>query len=473
MQGIFIAHFLRCFGRCRVFPFSSSRKAPPGPAAIGLGLIGVQVHGRNGGCQRQPVVEPARLPLCVCRICGFTPPMLRMAEPGLGAPCASLTWPVARLVVAACIDKPGKLQRRDGCAVNLKVRHGHLKAGALIVERKACRACVASQLNPATAHPHRPAGRHLRYRHATGRGVPQRSAQPAKSLAMHVFMEQRQAMEVQRVVTCAFCVSCTGCTGGRQGFNAGTQLLGEHVFQSATFRHGRCPARWMQQTGRVEVGVWPGKACRVARGRLPVAIAAMRAAQHPKFGKPGQMRQLPGNRVDAVQQRRHPLRRRQVSHQRPSAGPAVPQGRNQGTARELAGVCGIDCHVVHAAGSMPVSWLMKRLFWGTDGDGRAIRSMRSRASNPQVFDPANAEVLLLVGCLWEILQDRLDARIYHPTPKRDQSTPVREGDPQSPLDRRQAAGRFANKCRKPPHSPGARRSNTGLSGLTLSSRRSM
>ena len=202
----------------RALPLRSRGQVPPCPQAKRLGLKRVQVHGGHAGFQRQPLVKPAPLPtrlpatdraaLAVYVAIRFTPgtslriasPLLRVLAARLGAPCPRLTWPIPRLVIAAGINKACKGDGSNGRAVNFKIGQVHHAAGALVVKSETRRAGRYPDLNLPAAHGNGPTIqrlRHLRHGKASRRWVTQGGAQPAQRLAVHIFVEQRQAVRVQ------------------------------------------------------------------------------------------------------------------------------------------------------------------------------------------------------------------------------------------------------------------------------------
>src|SRR6185369_15647895 len=86
-------------------PFGRPRQPPPGPAAIGLGLEGVDMDHRQRRVQRRPAVEPALLPLAPRRAA----PARRRAGRQFAAPALRLGGPQRRLGIATGLDEAQEL----------------------------------------------------------------------------------------------------------------------------------------------------------------------------------------------------------------------------------------------------------------------------------------------------------------------------------------------------------------------------
>jgi hypothetical protein len=118
------------------------------------------------------------------------------------------------------------------------------------------------------------------------------------------------------------------------GGDACAKLLVQHQVGLHARGQRRRPARGMRQPRRVEVLVGPGDVRRALRAHDAVRIHPMGPAQHPEFSEPGDVRELPGDRVQPRLLGHAPLRIRQVvdartRHRRPSQriGDSPPERR--------------------------------------------------------------------------------------------------------------------------------------------------
>ena len=283
------------------------------------------------GVELDPAIEPALLP-ARAGAGHVTAPALRMRELAGGAPGARGAGPPARIVVATGFDETQQRTGTDGRGIDLERGQFHSAPRQLVVEGKALRRARAAERHLAGGDGQRRAVSKARQRQAARRGQPERGAQPGKGFAVHVFMEQREPMEIRVGVR------------WRHSRDAGLQLLGQTRMQLRARGQRRVPAQRMREPGRIEQRVGAGDARRRSGMHIAIGRGGVRAAQNPELGKPGDVGQLPRQRVDAGLARYAPLVVVEVLHARPGKGAALAQRRDQRRtvqgARVLIGGCG-------------------------------------------------------------------------------------------------------------------------------------
>ncbi len=118
-----------------------------------------------------------------------------------------------------------------------------------------------------------------------------RRAQPGERLAVHVFVEQGEAMEVERVVVAP-------ASAGIAAMQA-SSCASSRSSSSARGGSGDAPALAVGEPRRVEDRVGAGDVAARAASTKPSCAEDVRAAQDPELGEPGQVAELPGDGVDA------------------------------------------------------------------------------------------------------------------------------------------------------------------------------
>ncbi len=167
-----------------------------------------------------------------------------------------------------------------------------------------------------------------RHRFETGGSRPgQRRPRPGEGLAMHVFVEQREAMEVVRGVVFGF---------ARERFEAGFELRRQGCGQLGATGQRRGPAVGMRQPGGIEDRVRPGDSRRPGRVDETGGVGRVRSAQDPELGEPGEVAELPGDRVQARALRHRPVVALEDVAQR--RRPAVVERCGEGVAGEATRV---------------------------------------------------------------------------------------------------------------------------------------
>ena len=227
-----------------VLPLRGARQLPAGPVAVRLGLEGVDVDDGLRGVEWQPPIEPAHLPLLP--LVPLVPP--RAAPPAFGvaacrsgAPRAGLAEPVGGVVVATGFDEAQVLAGAHRAGIDLEVGKGQVEPVLLVVEAEAVRCGSGADVHAPATHRQRRSGAAARQAHAGRCGVAQGGAQPGQGLAVHVFMEQREAVEVERAVVVGVVVR------DGHGRRARIELRGEHAQHLGALRQRRMPTPRMRQ----------------------------------------------------------------------------------------------------------------------------------------------------------------------------------------------------------------------------------
>jgi hypothetical protein len=232
-----------------------------------------------------------------------------------GPPGARRAGPERGLGVAAGLDEGeigGVVDRRG---VDLEGLEHPLVGVDLVVEGEAGLAEAAADADGAAADGQRPSPARRAQAQADRRGPAERGPQPGEGLAVHVLVEQGQPMRVQRGVVVA----------AGQGGDAGLELRLQRREDRRAAGPAMAPARAVAQAGRVVERVGAGEARRPGGIDEAVVAEAVRAAKDPELGEPGEVAQLPGDRVDAGLLGHRPARVVEVGDEGQGAGPAVAQ----------------------------------------------------------------------------------------------------------------------------------------------------
>jgi hypothetical protein len=198
------------------------------------------------------------------------------------------------LHIRAAFDEGQELRPGDGLCVDLEGANRHRVRAEFVVERKAGAAAAERAVGCGDAQRFRPLDRGRVGWKVEQRIEPQRLCHVDRGFGVHVFVEQREAEEIQAGVVFGG-VSEQGQRVAQAGREVGAHGVGIGQIE--------LPARVVRhQAGVVErVGVHAagGLACRVAR-RLRVGVhaqVALRVPSQPPVGKPADVAQLPERQV--------------------------------------------------------------------------------------------------------------------------------------------------------------------------------
>ena len=185
-----------------MLPLGGARQAAAGPAAVRLGLPGVDVDHR---LRRRRAAASGRTSASATAVaarrqrCGMRQRAARARQR------AGVAGPERRIVVAAGLDEAQELgaaspaRRRSRTA-----RRARGSAGCSLSNAKPRRVGGAAERDRAAGDAQRLAPRRAsRSARPGGRRPAERRAQPGERLAVHVLVEQREAMEVERGVVVA------------------------------------------------------------------------------------------------------------------------------------------------------------------------------------------------------------------------------------------------------------------------------
>ena len=276
--------------------------------------------------ERQPAVEPARLPTLrlPCRAAPARRMRLRLLRP----PAAGLVRPPA---AALGSRRPRRIQVAPGAdrrRIDLERRQRHALRRQFVVEGEAASAG-------------RPADRHLGGRQVERVARRQRrQCQPRPAPGSPGPRASRRRLRRACLRGTARADGSTGrlviLVGARQRVQAGVELGVEPRRQFMARGQGRAPACGMGQARRIEQGVRAGDARRQRRMHRPASSTRCGPRSDPELGEPCQMRKLPGDRVDAPLRGGTSTAHRRGRRSRRACAPGCAQGGRQRLAGQRA-----------------------------------------------------------------------------------------------------------------------------------------
>ncbi|MBX3618949.1 MAG: TIGR04348 family glycosyltransferase [Rhizobacter sp.] len=281
------------------FPLGFGGQAPPRPAAPGLGFVQAEVARGFVRVERAPA---AVTPLLPSR--GGTAQVARPGARLAGAPACTGLRPPARVVVATALHERQELGPAHGLPVDGKRGQHHLAPGQLVVECEAG-AGLAAQAPPAVAKLQRRGrrGQGLRTPARVVEGDAQAACHVERGLVVHVFVQQRQAEEIKRLIAAA---------GPAQQGQRFVELHGQVVARGGGIGQGQLPAAVVRHTARVveRIGL---AARRQEPRRVGVGTLTERTlgvACDPERLEPADVPQFPQRRVELGAQRHGQARQR-------------------------------------------------------------------------------------------------------------------------------------------------------------------
>ena len=289
---------------------------------------------RRVGVERQPAVEPARLPVAAA---GAAPARGMRSAPARARQRAGRAGPERRRRRSRRLRRSAGTRRCvTGVASISNGASAHRQRRQLVVEREAAAPSARGRVRASPpAIRERLAPRQRPAAASAGRRRPaERRAQPGERLAVHVLVEQREAVEVVRGVVVAV---------ARDRVEAGVELRRRGVAaSSARDGSGARPALGVGEPRRVEDRVGPGDARRLARrATKPSASSACgprriqnsaNQARWPSSQATGLTPGCCGTRQCVVVEVDRPAQRRRARLSRSAAASAAPARRRASAA---------------------------------------------------------------------------------------------------------------------------------------------